>query len=43
MENYAYKLERLAKMNLFAKADDYVKEEKETVYVFGPAGMIVLA
>lgn len=43
MESYAYKLEKLAKMNLFAKADDIAKEEKEPVYVFGPAGIIILA
>ena len=41
--NYAEKLANIASKNIFGKPEDNAAQEKETVYVFGPAGMIVLA
>ena len=40
--NYGKKLSLLAGKSIFKKVDEQAKKQEEIVYLFGPAGMIVL-
>ena len=40
--NYSRKLQEVAARNIFGRIEEDRKAEKANVYLFGPAGMIVL-
>lgn len=41
-KSHMSKLHELARKHIFASVENDGKKEKENVYLFGPAGMIVL-